>query len=108
MAYESIVKSFGAVGDGTKAESAFAKLMSRPVTFGRLAECMALLKLQTMDFQNDIRSASEIKEGDLQDNTTVQEEDSLFDDLSHPDRVRSSVFMKLATSDKPDDVKNEN
>ena len=51
MAYESIVKSFGAVGDGTKAESAFAKLMSRPVTFGRLAECMTLLKLQTMDFQ---------------------------------------------------------
>ena len=107
MAYESIVKSFGAVGDGTKAESAFAKLMSRPVTFGRLAECMTLLKLQTMDFQNDIRSASEIKEGDLQDNTTVQKEDSLFDDLSHPDRVRSSVFMKLAASDVPDDVENK-
>ena len=107
MAYESIVKSFGAVGDGTKAESAFAKLMSRPVTFGRLAECMTLLKLQTMDFQNDIRSTSEIKEGDLQDNTTVQKEDSLFDDLSHPDRVRSSVFMKLAAADLPADVEDK-
>ena len=108
MAYESIVKSFGAVGDGTKAESAFAKLMSRPVTFSRLAECMTLLKLQTMDFQKDIRSASEIKEGDLEDNNTVKEEDSLFDSLKHPYEVRASVFMKLATADVHGDVDHTN
>ena len=41
MACESIVKSFGAVGDGTKAESAF-KINVAAVTFGRLAECMTL------------------------------------------------------------------
>ena len=61
-----------------------------------------------MDFQNDIRSASEIKEGDLEDNNTVKEEDSLFDSLKNPDEVRASVFMKLATADVHGDVDHTN
>ena len=105
MAYESIVKTFGAVGDGSKGDGAFAKLMARPVTFSRLAESMTLLKLKTMDFTKDLRSEKEKHENEMEDNETMLEQDSLFDELND-DKRRESVFMHMAMADLPEDVDN--
>eukprot|EP00943_MAST-04B_sp_MAST-4B-sp1_P008010 g8010.t1 len=102
MAFESMVKTFGAVGDGGKKDGAFAKLMARPVTFSRLAESMTLLKLKTMDFTKDLRSNKEKRDHEMENNEVVLENDSLFENLND-DKRRESVFMHMAMVEVPDD-----
>ena len=66
---------------------------------------MTLLKLKTMDFTKDLRSEKEKHENEMEDNETMLEQDSLFDELND-DKRRESVFMHMAMADLPEDVDN--